>query len=175
MSARMHRRSFLKTSTAAVAGVYAAQLMPAWAEASPAPLPVFPYRDVELLAGPLKQQFDYHHQLFLNLDDDRMLKVFRQRAGLPAPGENMGGWYDLEGFDLAHDKWRGFVPGHSFGQYVSGLRSLDRRSHSPGCGVGKRRCRTPPLGDERRRRNPWSRLKPARPSRPTRPVCCWRC
>ncbi len=121
MSARMHRRSFLQTSTVAIAGVYAAQLMPAWAEASPVPLPVFPYRDVELLAGPLKQQFDYHHQLFLNLDDDRMLKVFRQKAGMPAPGEDMGGWYDLEGFDLAHDKWTGFVPGHSFGQYVSGL------------------------------------------------------
>ena len=39
------------------------------------------------------------------------LKVFRQRAGLPAPGQDMGGWYDGDAF----------APGHSFGQYVSGL------------------------------------------------------
>ena len=45
----------------------------------------------------MKQQFDENHARFLHLDDDRMLKVFRQVAGLPAPGEDMGGWYDLTG------------------------------------------------------------------------------
>jgi DUF1680 family protein len=30
----------------------------------------------------------------LTLDNDRLLKVNRQKAGLPAPGDDMGGWYD---------------------------------------------------------------------------------
>jgi hypothetical protein len=54
--------------------------------------------------GPLKRQFDQNHQFFLNLSDDRLLKIYRQRVGLPAPGENMGGWYD------------DFCPGAHFGQ-----------------------------------------------------------
>ena len=41
--------------------------------------------------------------VFLNLDDDRLLKVFRQVAGMPAPGEDMGGWYDLTGFSLVRE------------------------------------------------------------------------
>ena len=49
------------------------------------------------------------HTFFLNLSEDRLLKIYRQRVGLPAPGEDMGGWYD------------DFCPGASFGQYVSGL------------------------------------------------------
>src|SRR5208337_510428 len=117
----IHRRKFLKKSAAAIAGAWAAPLFPAWASAPIGPLATFAYGDVELLASPLKQQFDYHHNLFLNLDEDRLLKVFRQKAGMPAPGEDMGGWYDLTGFDLQHNDFHGFVPGHSFGQYVSAL------------------------------------------------------
>src|SRR5271170_7720096 len=72
-------------------------------------LETFPYGAVELLPGPLKHQFDETHTFFLNLSEDRLLKIYRQRAGLPAPGEDMGGWYD------------DFCPGAHFGQYVSGL------------------------------------------------------
>ncbi len=69
----------------------------------------------------MKRQFDENHERFLHLDDDRMLKVFRQVAGMPAPGEDMGGWYDLTGFNLDTNDFQGFIAGHSFGQYVSGL------------------------------------------------------
>jgi DUF1680 family protein len=85
------------------------------------PLATFAYSDVRLLDGPMKRQFDENHARFLNLDDDRLLKVFRQVAGLPAPGEDMGGWYDLTGFSLDTNDFHGFIAGHSFGQYVSGL------------------------------------------------------
>ena len=85
------------------------------------PLTTFAYSDVKLLDGPMKKQFEENHAVFLNLDDDRMLKVFRQVAGLPAPGEDMGGWYDLTGFSLERGDFHGFIAGHSFGQYVSGL------------------------------------------------------
>jgi uncharacterized protein len=72
-------------------------------------LAVFPYGAVELLGGPLRRQFDENHLFFLNLSEDRLLKIYRQRTGLPAPGEDMGGWYD------------DFCPGAHFGQYVSAL------------------------------------------------------
>lgn len=71
----------------------------------------FNYRDVTLIGGPLKRQYDHLHRHFLSLDNDRLLKVYRQRAGLPAPGDEMGGWYDADGF----------VPGSTIGQYISGL------------------------------------------------------
>src|SRR5882762_10201440 len=121
------RRTFLKTATATTAATCAARALPAWAlvdrgaVAVDTPLATFGYADVALLDGPMKAQFDEHHARFLNLDDDRLLKVFRQVAGLPAPGEDMGGWYDLTGFSLERGDFHGFIAGHSFGQYVSGL------------------------------------------------------
>jgi len=50
----------------------------------------FPYGAVRLTGGPIKQHFDRIHAHYLALDSDRLLKVFRQRAGLPAPGPDMG-------------------------------------------------------------------------------------
>ena len=85
------------------------------------PLSLFDYSNVELHDGPMRRQFQENHARFLNLDDDRMLKVFRQVAGIPAPGEDMGGWYDLNGFSLERNDFHGFIAGHSFGQYISGL------------------------------------------------------
>ena len=103
----INRRSFLKTAGATVVGAYAAQTLPNASAANEKslvavslPLSTFPYADVQLLDSPMKRQFDENHARFQNLDDDRLLKVFRQVAGLPAPGEDMGGWYDLTGFSL---------------------------------------------------------------------------
>ena len=127
MASGMDRRTFLKTTSATAAGVYAARSFPAWANAEKSlvavatPLTTFAYSDVQLHDGPMKRQFEENHARFLNLDDDRMLKVFRQVAGLSAPGEDMGGWYDLTGFSLEANDFHGFIAGHSFGQYVSGL------------------------------------------------------
>jgi DUF1680 family protein len=97
------RRSFLQATAGATLAAHAAP--------SRQSLQEFSYADVQLTGGPLKRQYDHLHQHFLSLDNDRLLKVYRQRAGLPAPGEDMGGWYDADGF----------VPGHTIGQYISGL------------------------------------------------------
>ena len=74
----------------------------------------FGYGQVSLTGGPLASQFQRIQASYLALDNDRLLKVYRQRAGLPAPGEDMGGWYDANGF----------VPGHLLGQFISGLARL---------------------------------------------------
>jgi len=81
----------------------------------------FNYNQIELLEGPMRQQFDTNHEFFLRLDDDKLLKPFRQLAGLPAPGELMGGWYDIDPAFNGEGSFHGFIPGHSFGQYLSGL------------------------------------------------------
>src|SRR5262252_6204032 len=129
MSSSVTRRSFLVSAGAITASAYAVTSLPAWASSrelkgsvviTPA-LATFPYSDVQLLDGPMKRQFEENHARFLHLDDDSMLKVFRQLAGLPAPGADMGGWYDIGGFSLEHNDFHGFIPGHTFGQYVSGL------------------------------------------------------
>src|ERR1700751_2850963 len=124
----INRRSFLKTAGATVVGAYAAQTLPNASAANEKslvavslPLSTFPYADVQLLDSPMKRQFDENHARYLHLDHDRLLKVFRQVAGLAAPGEDMGGWYDLTGFSLERNDFHGFIAGHSFGQFASGL------------------------------------------------------
>ncbi len=123
----LNRRTFLKSTAVVAAAAYSARALRGMASTDPGtlairtPLNMFPYQSVQLLDGPMKLQFEQNHARYLNLDDDRLLKVFRQVAGLPAPGADMGGWYDLTGFSLDHNDFHGFVAGHSFGQYLSGL------------------------------------------------------
>ena len=123
----LSRRAFLRVGTAAAAASYVVRALPAadapekGSVAVVPPLATFAYSDVRLLDGAMKRQFEENHARFLHLEDDRLLKVFRQVAGLPASGEDMGGWYDLTGFSLARNDFHGFIAGHSFGQYLSGL------------------------------------------------------
>ena len=116
------RRQFLKT--AAVVGA-AGMVRPRglFADGAPtAPLQQFDYGEVELLEGPLRRQFQTNHAFYAALDEDRLLKPFRQRAGLPTPGDDMGGWYSWAPLsDLDARPNNGFAPCHSFGQYLSGL------------------------------------------------------
>jgi uncharacterized protein len=62
------------------------------------PLREFAYSQVTLTQGPLADMYRRMRAHYLKLDEDRLLKVYRQRAGLPAPGRDMGGWYDADGF-----------------------------------------------------------------------------
>src|SRR5262252_8397566 len=86
MSSSVTRRSFLVSAGAITASAYAVTSLPAWASAgelkgsvviTPA-LATFPYSDVQLLDGPMKRQFDENHARFVHLDDDRLVKVFRE-------------------------------------------------------------------------------------------------
>lgn len=122
----LSRRQFLKTTAAAAGCAMAARSLPAWADTSARVavtprLSVFDYSQIQLLDGPLREQFTHNHDLFLHLDEDALLKPFRQRAGMPAPGPDMGGWYDNADDFTPMNNMHGFIPGHSFGQYMSGL------------------------------------------------------
>jgi DUF1680 family protein len=126
--ASVSRRRFLAGSAAAClcGPAHGMSLKLAGAKVRPQ-LDLLARSQVQLGAGPLREQFDTQRNLFLNLDDDKLLKPFRRRAGLPAPGEDMGGWYDdsrdffVDPNDWSTANWHGYIPGHSFGQYISGL------------------------------------------------------
>jgi DUF1680 family protein len=79
------------------------------------------YADVTLLDGPMLEQFAAQHRTLLAMDEDALLKPFRQAAGMSAPGENLGGWYNAAADFDPPASMHGFIPGHSFGQYLSGL------------------------------------------------------
>ena len=124
------RRSFLQYGSA----VLCACATPVMATAKQGRFPRFKpdlappnYAQVALSAGRLQTQLAHQHGLFMAIDNDRLLKPFRVRAGLPAPGEDMGGWYDasddfhIDPNDWSSANWHGYIPGHSFGQYMSGL------------------------------------------------------
>ena len=122
----LNRRKFLKQGTAA-AGIALCvratrSLFGAAAASAVKPkLSQFDYSQVTLLEGPMLDQFTRNHQFFLGLNEDGLLKPFRERAGLPAPGPVMGGWYnDSPDYDPPKNM-TGYIAGHSFGQYLSGL------------------------------------------------------
>jgi DUF1680 family protein len=84
------------------------------------PLENFNYRGVTLDGGRMRMQLDEVHDVYLRIPNDDLLKGFRQRAGLPAAGQDLGGWYGADTF-------------HIFGQIVSGLSRLYAATGDPAC------------------------------------------
>lgn len=124
---KLSRRRFLQASGTAAGAVFAARSLPGWSldnTVSGAIVPslsVLGYSQVQLLDGPLREQFLHNHDLLLHMDEDALLKPFREREGMAAPGPDMGGWYD-NGTDFnAGNNFHAFIPGHSLGQYLSAM------------------------------------------------------
>ena len=85
------------------------------------PLEEFQYSDVELAPGLAQTQFEQTQSVLLGLNEDSLLKPWRLRAGLPAPGPEMGGWYDEVPLNKTESGGHGFAPAHCFGQWISAL------------------------------------------------------
>ncbi|MGB9148181.1 MAG: beta-L-arabinofuranosidase domain-containing protein, partial [Acidobacteriaceae bacterium] len=124
--AEFSRRRFLQTSSLAVAVAAGQGLWPrsAWsAEAQPAaPLDEFRYGDVWISSERHEAQRMNTHAVLMQLSDDSLLKPFRQMSGMPAPGEDLGGWYAYDpNYDYRKNFDYGFAPGCTFGQWVSAL------------------------------------------------------
>lgn len=112
------RRSFLRSSGLATAAL--------WSHASgspemPHPLQEFGYGDVELAPGPAQTQFEQTQSVLIGLNEDSLLKPWRLRADLPAPGPDLGGWYDELPLSKTESGGHGFAPAHCFGQWLSAL------------------------------------------------------
>jgi DUF1680 family protein len=71
----------------------------------------FPLEKVRLTGGPLKHAQDLDARYLLQLEPDRMLAFYRERAGLEPKAEPYGGW-DGPGRNLT---------GHIGGHYLSGV------------------------------------------------------
>lgn len=132
------RRKFLKGSTLTAGAAFCSRRI-AYMHADVAAgaalkpkLAQFDYSQVRLLEGPMQEQFDRNHRFFLAMNEDGLLKPFRERAGLSAPGPVMGGWYnDSPDYDPPKNM-TGYIPGHTFGQYLSGLaRAYAITGHKP--------------------------------------------
>ncbi|WKL56707.1 glycoside hydrolase family 127 protein [Asticcacaulis sp. ZE23SCel15] len=124
------RRTFLHTGSSALCACAIPVSAPTAQRRFPKSRPKLTppaYGQVRLSEGRLKTQLTHQHDLFMGIDNDRLLKPFRVRAGQDAPGEDMGGWYDasddfhIDPTDWSTANWHGYIPGHSFGQYMSGL------------------------------------------------------
>jgi hypothetical protein len=85
------------------------------------PLEPFDYSGVRLLDGMLRNQALSARDFFLGIPDDNLLVGFRLRAGQPAPGKSLAGWYGGDVF-------------HAFGQYISGMVRLSKGLGDPEIG-----------------------------------------
>ncbi len=120
------RRRFMQAASLASLGAMTSGL---WASATHAvALPVRPalrefgYGDVTLADGAQEQQRRATHDLLMALDEDSLLKPFRQMAGMKAPGAELGGWYRYNpDYDWRNHFDDGFAPAATFGQWVSAL------------------------------------------------------
>ena len=125
------RRTFLQSSSLAAASLFAPRAL-FFALDSPAPLQTFGYGDVDLAAGLAQTQFEQTQAVLLSLNPDSLLKPWRLRAGLPAPGPDLGGWYDeVEPLDKTESGGHGFAPAHCFGQWISALSRGYAINHDP--------------------------------------------
>ncbi|TCM07418.1 beta-L-arabinofuranosidase domain-containing protein [Sphingomonas sp. PP-CC-3G-468] len=117
----MNRRSILRTAGAAtVSGILPGTIARADAS-SAARLDELDYADVTLLDGLAKRQATQTLDALLAMDDDMLLRPFRVAARLAATPSGLGGWYDANPAFAPPVNLTGYIPGHSFGQYVSAL------------------------------------------------------
>src|ERR1700749_1078673 len=74
------------------------------------PLREFGYGQISLRPGLQQTQLDVTHEVLMNLSEDSLLRPFRLRAGLRAPGCDLGGWYSTNAYGA-----------ETFGQWISAL------------------------------------------------------
>jgi len=86
------------------------------------PLQLVHHGDVDLHSALHEQQLDHQLQILMSLDEDSLLKPFRQMIGATAPGPELGGWYS---YDPANYGLEGaYAPSATFGQWISALSRM---------------------------------------------------
>lgn len=119
------RRRFLKAGSVAAAAIAGHGFWSRSASGEPRlaePLEEFGYGDVQMTSELHEAQRENTHAVLMALNEDSLLKPIRQMSGLPAPGEDLGGWYSYNAdYDYRNKFDDGFAPGCHFGQWVSAL------------------------------------------------------
>jgi uncharacterized protein len=134
-SREISRRKFVQSASLASAAClfpnFAGRGFAAAAAGFP-PLEEFGYGDVTLVSDLHEKQLAETHALLMGLSEDSLLKPFRQMVGQPAPGEDLGGWYQYDPHNQDYLFEVGFAPGCTFGQWVSALSRSYAVDRSPG-------------------------------------------
>ena len=119
----MSRRRLLQVGAVATVGSFAARgVVLAGKPRAPEPLGEFGYGAVSIASEAHEDQLKSTQSVLMSLSDDSLLMPFRQMAGLPAPGVELGGWYAYRtDYDYRKNFDEGFAPGCHFGQWVSAL------------------------------------------------------
>lgn len=126
------RRDVLRGMVAA--GAMAATPGHAAAGSEGASLAEFRYEQVEVRGRLQRQQQAQASGVLLGLNEDSLMKPFRQMAGRSAPGTSLGGWYEWKPeFDYHHDD-AGFAPASTFGQWTSAMSRLHAGAAVGGAG-----------------------------------------
>jgi hypothetical protein len=124
MSRDFSRRRFLQTSAgvAAISGLRRTGFASTSATTPDTqPLAEVGYSQVTLTSPIHLAQRENTHSILMGLSNDSLLKPFRAMVGMPAPGDNLGGWYEYKAdYNYKKDD-AGFAPGANFGQWVSAL------------------------------------------------------
>ncbi len=119
----MSRRRLLEIGALATAGSFAARAVASGKEPrAPEALSEFSYGAVSIASDAHESQLRNTQSVLMSLSDDSLLMPFRQMAGMPAPGTELGGWYAYRAdYDYRKNFDLGFAPGCHFGQWVSAL------------------------------------------------------
>ena len=122
---RFVRSASLLTVGGLIPGHWLAGTLAAGLASKPSqPLEQFDYSDVALTSDLHEKQLEETHSVLMGLSDDSLLKPFRQMSGLPAPGEDLGGWYHYNpDYQWGKDE-DGFAPSCTFGQWISALARM---------------------------------------------------
>lgn len=86
----------------------------------------FNYCDVQLRKSIFQEQFNQTKQYYLDIPNDDILKGFRERAGLSAPGKDLGGWYTASTPWLPKGKNRLTNYGNAAGQWFGAFARMYR-------------------------------------------------
>ncbi len=113
------RRGFLQSGVGALAASRLGGR--AFGQAIPRPLEEVAYSQVTVTSEPHVRQLANTHSVLMGLNEDSLLKPFREMVGQDAPGESLGGWYEyLPDYDYRKDD-AGLAPTATFGQWTSAL------------------------------------------------------
>lgn len=128
MVCQRSRRHFVQSAAAAAAAIASKGAWGNLAFADPVAtgnfLTQFDYGDVLLASDLHETQLHETHAVLMQISDDSLLKPLRQMAGMPAPGQDLGGWYHYDP-DLSHFAGdAAFAPACTFGQWVSALARM---------------------------------------------------
>ena len=124
MPGQLNRREFAKLAAGAccASGLFGAEALHAGDPSRK--LELFEYTGVRLLDGRFQSQYQAARDLFFNIPNDSLLLGFRQRAGLPAPGIPLIGWYGGHWADSGHTSVKDSDIFNAFGQFLSGMARM---------------------------------------------------